>query len=53
MKNKKGDKRARDGDPSGEGSLNRRSFQSPGNPRAGGSEGRFQISEGNLTGRKN
>ena len=42
-----------DGDPTGEGSLNRGSFQSPGNPRTGGSEGSFQISEGNLTGRKN
>ena len=53
IKDKKGDKRARDGDPSREGSLNRGSFQSPGNPHAGGSGGRFQISEGNLTGRKN
>ena len=53
IKDKKGDKRARDGDPSWEWSLNRGSFQSPGNPRAGGSEGSFQISEGNLTGRKN
>ena len=53
IKDKKGDKRAWDGEPSQEGSLNRGSFQSPGNPRAGGSEGSFQISEGNLTGRKN
>ena len=53
IKDKKGDKRAREGDPSREGSLNRGSFQSPGNPRAGGSEGSFQILEGNLTGRKN
>ena len=53
IKDKKGDKRARDGDPSQEGSLNKGSFQSPGNSRAGGSEGSFQISEGNLTGRKN
>ena len=52
-KDKKGDKRARDGEPSREGSLNRGSFQSPGNPRTGGSEGSFQISEGNLTGRRN
>ena len=50
IKDKKGDKRARDGDPSWEDSLNRGSFQSPGNPRAGRSEGSFQISEGNLTG---
>ena len=53
IKGKTGAKRARDGDPSWEGSFNRGSFQSPGNPRAGGSEGSFQILEGNLTGRKN
>ena len=53
IKDKKGDKRARDGDPSREGSLNRGSFPSAGNPRAGRSEGSFQISEGNLTGRRN
>ena len=53
IKDKKGDKRARDGDPPREGSLNRGSFQSPGNPRTGGSDGSFQILEGNLTGRKN
>ena len=53
IKDKKGDKRARDGDPSQEGSLNRGSVPSPGNPRAGGSGGSFQISEGSLTGRKN
>ena len=53
IKDKKGDKRARDGDPSQEGGLNRGSFQSAGNPCAGGSGGSFQTSEGNLTGRKN
>ena len=53
IKDKKGEKRARDGDPSWEGSLNRGSFQSTGNPRTGGSGGSFRISEGNLTGRKN
>ena len=53
IKENRGDKRARDGDPSWEGSLNRGSFHSPGNPRTGGSEGSFQVSEGNLTGRKN
>ena len=53
IKDKKGDKRARGRDPSREGSLNRGSFQLLGNPRAGGSEGSFRISEGNLTGRKN
>ena len=36
IQDKKGDKRARDGVPSQEGSLNRGSFQSPGNPRTGG-----------------
>ena len=53
IKDKKGDKRAIDGYPSWEGSLNRGIFQSAGNPHAGGSGGSFQISEGNLTGRKN
>ena len=52
IKDKKREKRARDGDPFREGSLNRGKFQTPGNPRTGGSEGSFQISEGNLTGRK-
>ena len=51
IKDKKRDKRARDGDPSREGSLNRGSFQTPGNPRTGGSGGSFWISEGNLTGK--
>ena len=32
IKDKKGDKRARDGDLSREGSRNRGSFQTPGNP---------------------
>ena len=49
IKDKKGDKRARDGDPSWEGSLNRGSFQSPGNPRAGGVWGKFS----NLGGQPN
>ena len=53
IKDKKGDERTREGDLSWEGSLNRGSFQSPGNPCTGGSGGSFQISEGNLTGRKN
>ena len=53
IKGKKGDKRARDGDPSREGSFNRGSFQSPGNPCTGGPGGSFQILEGNLTGRNN
>ena len=53
IKHKKRDKRARDGDPTQEGSLNRGSFQTPGNPGTGESGGSFQISEGNLTRRKN
>ena len=52
IKDKKRDKRVRDRDPSREGSLNR-SFQTPGNRLTGGSEGSFQISEGNLIGREN
>ena len=53
LKIKKGDKGTRDGDPSREGSLIRGSFQSPGNPRAGGSGESSQVLEGNLTGRRN
>ena len=53
IKDKKVHKRARNGVPSWERSLNRGSFQSPGNPHTAGSEGSFQILEGNLTGRKN
>ena len=41
IKDKKRDNRARDGDPSQEGSLNRGSFQTPGNPLTGGSGGSF------------
>ena len=52
IKDKKRDKRARDGDPSWEGSLNRGSIQTPGTPRTGGSGGSLRISEGNLTGRE-
>ena len=37
IKDKKRDKRARDRDLSWEGSLNRGGFQTPGNPRTGGS----------------
>ena len=36
IKDKKRDKRAKDGDPSWEGSLNRGSFQTPGNPHTAG-----------------
>ena len=53
IKDKKRDKRVRDGEPSWEGSLNRGSFQTPGNPLTGRSGGSFWISEGNLTGGKN
>ena len=53
IKDKKRDKRARDGDLSLEGSLIRGSFQTPGNPLTGGSGGSFWISEDNLTGKKN
>ncbi|CAI9180716.1 unnamed protein product [Rangifer tarandus platyrhynchus] len=53
IKDKKRDKRIRDGDPSREGNLNRGSFQTPGNPLTSGSDGSFRISEGNLTRRKN
>ena len=53
IKDKKRDKRVMDRDPSRERSLNRGSFQTPGNPRTGGSGGSFWISEGNITGRKN
>ena len=49
IKDKKRDKRAKDGDLSREWSGNRGSFQTPGNPRTGGSGGSFWISEGNLT----
>ena len=53
IKDKKRDKRAGDGDLSREESRSGGSFQTPGNPLAGGSGGSFRISEGNLTGRKN
>ena len=49
IKDKQRDKRAKDGDPSREGSLNRGSFQTQGNTLTGGSGGSFWISEGNLT----
>ena len=52
IKDKKRDKRARDGDPSWEGSHNRGSFQTPGNPLIGGSVGSLGISEENVKGRK-
>ena len=54
IKDKKRDKRGRDGDPSREGSLKKeRSFQIPGNTPTGASRVSLGISEGNITGRKN
>ena len=49
LKIEKGDKGTRDRDPSREGSLSGGSLQSPGNPRAGGSGGKFS----NLGGQPN
>ena len=54
IKDKKRDKRGKDGDPSREGSLKKeRSFQTPGNTLSGGSMVSLGISEGKITGRKN
>jgi len=54
IKDKKRDRRDRDGDLSQEGSLKKeRSFQTPGNTLTGGSVASLGISEGNVTGRKN
>ena len=50
MKDKKRDNRARDGDPSWVGRLNRGSFQTPGNPLTRESWGSFQISVGQPNG---
>ena len=52
MKDKKKDKRVRDGDPSQGGSHKRGGFQTPGNPLTDGSVGSFGILEGNITRRK-
>ena len=52
IKDKKRDNRVWNGDPSREGSRNRGSFQTPGNPLTGGSGGSFWISDGNVTGRE-
>ena len=53
MKDKKRDKRGREGALSQEGSLKKeRSFQTPGNTLSGGSVASLQISEGKITGRK-
>ena len=59
IKDKKRDKRGRDGDPSRGGSLKKevsklgRSFQTPGNTLSGGSVVSLGISEGKITGKKN
>ena len=54
IKDKKRDKRVRDGDLSPEGSLNRGEVcKTPGNLLTGGSGESFWISEGNITRRKN
>ena len=53
IKDKKRDKRGRDGDPPWEGSLKKeRSFQTPGNTLTGESVVSLGTSEGNITGRK-
>ena len=53
IKDKKRDKRGRDGDSSQEGSLKKeRSFQTPGNTLTGESVVSLGTSEGNITGRK-
>ena len=54
IKDKKRDKRGKDGDPAWEGSLKKeRSFQTPGNTLTGESVASLGTSEGNITGRKN
>ena len=52
VKDKKRDKRVRDGDPSLEGCHKRGGFQTPGNPLTSGFVGSFGNSEGTITGRK-
>ena len=54
IKDKKRDKRGRDGAPSWEGSLKKeRSFQTPGNTLTAEFVASLGTTEGNLTGRKN
>ena len=54
IKDKKRDKRGRDGDPSQEGSIKKeRSIQTPGNTLTGESVVSLGTSEGNITRRKN
>ena len=53
IKDKKRDKRGRDSVPSREGSLKKRSFQTPGNLLIAESVPSLGSTEGNITGRKN
>ena len=53
IKDKKRDKRGRDGVPSQEGSLKKGSFQTPGNLLTAESVPSFGSTEGNIKGRKN
>ena len=53
IKDKKRDKRGRDEAPSREGSLKKRSFQTPGNILTAESVPSLGSTEGNITGRKN
>ena len=53
IKDKKRDKRGRDGAPSQEGSLKKRSFQTPGYTLTAESMASLGTTEGNITGRKN
>ena len=53
IKDKKGDKRGREGAYSQEGSLKKRSFQTPENTLTAKSVASLGSTEGNITGRKN
>ena len=53
IKDKKRNKRGRDGVPSREGSLKKRGFQTPGNLLTAESVPSLGSTEGNITGRKN
>ena len=52
-KKKKREKRGRDGALSQDGSIKKRSFQTPGNTLTAESVGSLETTEGNITGRKN
>ena len=53
IKDKKRDKRGREGAPSWEGSLKKRSFQTLGNTLTAKSEASLGTTDSNVTGRKN